>query len=91
MTALGNYFAGARSRGPFADRGGPLRGRRSFHDATKNHPARYRVADPADKSVNYMTTAELQSFITTAPNGGFALSAWEEAAAAAAAAGAAVV
>jgi len=58
----------------------------AFHQASKKHEARYSVADPADKKVNSMTTTELQKYITSAPNGGFAISAWEEAEAAAAAA-----
>jgi len=77
VTALGDYYQvpgridDSKTAGHYLDVTG-------YHKATKNQEARYVVRDPADEALKKMTAAQLQSFITAAPQGGFAIACWPE-------------
>jgi len=77
VTALGNYYEvpgridDTKTSGHYLDITGV--------DKAGN----FLVNDPANTDLNSMTRDEMQKFITTAPQGGFAISAWKPAGAAA--------
>jgi len=78
VTALGDYYQvpgridADKTAGHYLDVTG-------YHEATKHKEARYVVRDPAAENLNWMTASQLQSFISSAPQGGFAISAWSAA------------
>ncbi|HYV45919.1 MAG TPA: C39 family peptidase [Myxococcaceae bacterium] len=77
VTALGDYYQvpgridDSKTAGHYLDVTG-------YHKATKHQDARYVVRDPANEALKKMTAAELQSFITAAPQGGFAIACWPD-------------
>jgi hypothetical protein len=81
VTALGDYYA-VPERLDDSKTAGHYLALTGYHEATPNKDAWYAISDPAASSVDRMTAAQLQSFITSAPEGGFAISCWAAAAAA---------
>jgi hypothetical protein len=84
ITALGDYYQ-VPGRVDAAQTAGHYIDVTDYREATKKREAAYVVRDPADRTVRRMSVAELQSYITSAPTGGFAIAAWQAEAAAAAA------
>lgn len=79
VVALGNYYAvpGRTDQGQGMTSG-------HYLDITGvNKDGSFEVNDPADTSLTSMTRDQMQNFIATAPQGGFAVSAWKPTGAAA--------
>ena len=78
ITALGDYWQVPGRIDPLQTAGHYM-DVTGYKEATPGKDATYRVSDPADQNLNFMSYAELQSFISAAPNGGFAIATWNEA------------
>jgi len=78
VTALGDYYE-------VPGRIDPTKTSGHYLDITGvNQDGSFQVNDPANTDLAMMTRAQMQDFITSAPQGGFAISAWKPTGAAAA-------